>query len=82
MKRETTNFDEEDCIQGLGNKKIEIEKNRTIAPRFYPFSQQRNRKTSAEMYYKRQIKNEVLSKKLSINGDELNVRCLGKQVHF
>jgi hypothetical protein len=51
-----------------------------IAPRFYPASQQqRTRRASLENYFKRPRDD---SRRISINGDELNVRCLGRQVYL
>ena len=47
--------------------------NASVAPRFYPTSH-KQRRSNADIFGRSQVK------KISINGDEINVRGLGKQV--
>ena len=46
----------------------------TITPRFFPCSVQKNRKNSIDMPYKRNGRIE----KMSINGEEFNIKGLGR----
>lgn len=52
-----------------------------IAPRFYPSAQQRTRRASIESFLKKQAKGDEF-RRISINGDEMNVRCFGKHVYL
>lgn len=68
MKRNTL-LDNGNVLKGPHTNQLEIESgNKTIAPRFYPLSQQRTRRASLESYIKKQPRLEEF-KRLSINGD-------------
>lgn len=72
--------EKEKVVKELQASQLEMSRVQTIAPRFYPLSQQRNRRTSADVYFRKQGREEY--KRLSINGDEFKVRCQGRQIYL
>jgi len=61
---------------------MQMGKTRITTQRFYPLSQQRNRKMSVEASLRKQNVRNFEYKRLSINGDEFKVRCEGKQIYL
>lgn len=72
------------------NNELNLERKRikSIAPSFYPQSQQKNRRFSVEMSFRNnslrsgKIPLEIGSKKLFINGDDINVHCKGTKIYL
>jgi hypothetical protein len=50
-----------------------------VTPRFYPTSNQKNRRTSVDIYTRKHTR-DVSFNKLSINGGEIGFRCMGIEI--
>ncbi len=72
------------------NNELNLEKRRTksIAPSFYPQSQNKNTRFSVEMAYRNNsfrtgnLPLEIANKRLFINGDDINVHCKGTRIYL
>lgn len=72
------------------NNELNLDKRRTksIAPSFYPQSQNKNSRLSAEMAYRNNsfrsgnLPIEIGNKRLFINGDDINVHCKGTRIYL
>lgn len=72
------------------NNELHLSKRRikSIAPSFYPQSQQKNRRFSIEVGYRNnsfssgKIPIEIGNKRLVINGDDINVHCKGTKIYM
>jgi hypothetical protein len=82
IRRENTDGEDGSyVVKELQCNQIQMGKART-PQRFYPLSQQRNRKMSVEASMRKQNAIHSEFKRLSINGDEVKVRCQGRQIYL
>ena len=53
----------------------------SIAPHFYSHQSSNSRKGSIEMYFRKQIKAHEYNKKMVLNGEEFEVKCVGSKLN-